>query len=145
MILQKTLDKLEYGVVLGQVATFTHSAPARKKVLQSLPATSFYDADLSLQTTRQATDLFRLDVHLDLSIDEIEEICLQAKIYSTLSCGQLLKIKRQLSASRHIKKVLSAQFDEIDTSILQAKASLLFKFWWGFKHYSFSSTYRTWF
>ena len=127
MILQKTLDKLEYGVVLSHIATFTHSAPARKKVLQLNPATSFSDADLSLETTKQVANLYRLDVHLDLSVDEIEEICMQARVYSTLSMGQLLKIKRQLSASRHVKKTLTADFENVDTSILQAKASLLYE------------------
>ena len=75
--------------------------------------------------TKQAYDLFQYESSFDLSVDDVSEICALAKVGSCLSMGQLLQIMRVLRTARNLQAALFVDHG-IDTSLLQAKAYLLY-------------------
>ncbi len=125
MINQKTLKKLQYFDILRDVSSFTISSIAKQKVQALLPANTFDEAIELISETRQAYDLFRFEQSFDLSVDDVKDACALAKVGSTLSMKQLLCVMRLLRTSRCLQAALFVDYG-IDTSLLQAKAYLLF-------------------
>lgn len=125
MINNKTLQKLQYFDILQQVSAFAISSVAKQKVLKTLPADNFEEAEKNLAETRQAYDLFQYETSFDLSVDDVSEVCSLARVGSCLSMGQLLQIKRILTTSRNLQTALFTDYG-IDISLLQARAYALF-------------------
>lgn len=125
MINKKTLNKLQYYDILQAISTFCVSSVAKEKVLALTPSNTFEDAQNLIAETRQAYDLFRFEQSFDLSVDDVKESCALARVGSPLSMGQLLGIMRILRTSRNLQTSLFVDYG-IDTSLLQAKAYLLF-------------------
>ena len=103
MINKKTLKKLQYEDILNQIASFSVSAVAKRKVLQPLPSENFDEAQNLLQETRQAYNLFQFETSFDLAVDDVKETCSLAKVGYCLSMGQLLQIMRTLRTSRNLQ------------------------------------------
>lgn len=125
MINKKTLKKLQYEDILNQIASFSVSAVAKRKVLQTLPSENFDEALNLLQETRQAYNLFQFETSFDLAVDDVKEICSLAKVGYCLSMGQLLQIMRTLRTSRNLQTSLFTDYG-VDVSLLQTRAYALY-------------------
>lgn len=125
MINNKTLSKLQYYDILNSVSAYSISSVAKEKVRQLLPATNYDQAMSLLSETEQAYSLFQFESSFDLSVDDITEVCALARVGSCLSMGQLLQIMRVLRTARNLQTALFVDHG-IDTSLLQAKAYLLY-------------------
>lgn len=126
MITEKTLQKLQYPLVLEDVSKFAISSIAVQKVLTMKPATTFEEMQLLQEETTQATRLFDFETSFDLSLDDITEIVSLVKIGSCLSMGQLLAVMRTLRTARLLQAALMKDYDGIDIGLLQAKAGTLY-------------------
>lgn len=125
MINNKTLNKLQYFDILKEVSSFSISAVAKSKVRALLPSNSYDEAITLITETKQAYDLFRFETSFDLSVDDVSDVCALARVGSCLSMGQLLQIMRVLRTSHNLQSALFVDYG-IDTSLLQAKAYLLY-------------------
>ncbi|MCM1533471.1 MAG: endonuclease MutS2 [Corallococcus sp.] len=125
MINLKTLQKLQYFDILQSVSAYCISSVAKSKVTDLLPADDMQQASRLILETQQAYDLFRFESSFDLSVDDVSEICALARVGSCLSMKQLLQVMRLLRTSRNLQTSLFVDYG-IDTSLLQAKAYLLY-------------------
>lgn len=125
MINYKTLSKLQYFDILDAVSAYAISSVAKSKV-QALRPSAEYDQAINLiAETKQAYDLFQYETSFDLSVDDISDVCSLARVGSCLSMAQLLQIMRVLRTARNLQTDLFVDHG-IDTSLLQAKAYLLY-------------------
>lgn len=125
MITEKTLQKLQYPLVLEEVSKFAISSIAVRKVLDMKPANTFEGMQLLQDETTQATRLFDFETSFDLSLDDISEIVSLVKVGSCLSMGQLLAVMRTLRTARLLQSALMKDYG-IDIGLLQAKAGTLY-------------------
>lgn len=125
MINNKTLTKLQFFDILDAVSAYSISSVAKSKVRKLRPSADYAEATALLTETKQAYDLFQYESSFDLSVDDVSEICALAKVGSCLSMGQLLQIMRVLRTARNLQAALFVDRG-IDTSLLQAKAYLLY-------------------
>lgn len=125
MITEKTLQKLQYPLVLEEVSKFAISSIAVRKVLGMKPANTFEEMQLLQDETTQATRLFDFETSFDLSLDDISEIVSLVKVGSCLSMGQLLAVMRTLRTARLLQSALMKDYG-IDIGLLQAKAGTLY-------------------
>lgn len=125
MINRKTLSKLQYFDILSAVSAFSISSVAKNKVLSLRPSANYDEAMTLITETKQAYDLFQYESSFDLSVDDVADVCALARVGSCLSMGQLLQIMRVLRTSRNLQTALFVDYG-IDTSLLQAKAYMLF-------------------
>lgn len=125
MITEKTLQKLQYPLVLEEVSKFAISSIAVRKVLDMKPANTFEEMQLLQDETTQATRLFDFETSFDLSLDDISEIVSLVKVGSCLSMGQLLAVMRTLRTARLLQSALMKDYG-IDIGLLQAKAGTLY-------------------
>lgn len=125
MITEKTLQKLQYPLVLEEVSKFAISSIAVRKVLDMKPANTFEEMQLLQDETTQATRLFDFETSFDLSLDDISEIVSLVKVGSCLSMGQLLAVMRTLCTARLLQSALMKDYG-IDIGLLQAKAGTLY-------------------
>lgn len=125
MITEKTLQKLQYPLVLEEVSKFAISSIAVRKVLDMKPANTFEEMQLLQDETTQATRLFDFETSFDLSLDDISEIVSLVKVGSCLSMGQLLAVMRTLHTARLLQSALMKDYG-IDIGLLQAKAGTLY-------------------
>lgn len=125
MITEKTLQKLQYPIVLEEVSKFAISSIAVRKVLDMKPANTFEEMQLLQDETTQATRLFDFETSFDLSLDDISEIVSLVKVGSCLSMGQLLAVMRTLRTARLLQSALMKDYG-IDIGLLQAKAGTLY-------------------
>lgn len=125
MINDKTLTKLQFYDILNAVSAYAVSSVAKDKVRNLLPATSYEQALVLLAETKQAYDLFKFESSFDLSVDNIADVCALARVGSCLSMAQLLQVMRVLRTARNLQASLFVDYG-IDTSLLQAKAYLLY-------------------
>lgn len=125
MITEKTLQKLQYPVVLQDISEFAISSIAADKVLRMKPAQSFEEMKMLQEETAQATRLFDFETSFDLSLDDITETVSQIKVGSCLSMGQLLAVMRTLRTARLLQASLLKDYG-IDIGLLQARACTLY-------------------
>lgn len=125
MITEKTLQKLQYPVVLQDISKFAISSIAADKVLRMKPAQSFEEMKMLQEETEQATRLFDFETSFDLSLDDITETVSQIKVGSCLSMGQLLAVMRTLRTARLLQAALLKDYG-VDIGLLQARACTLY-------------------
>ena len=125
MINEKTLKKLQYADILRQISAFSVSSIAKGKVENLLPADSFDEAKRLVEETKQAFDLFQYETSFDLSVDDVKDACVLARVGSCLSMGQCLQIMRTLRTARNLQTALFVDYG-VDTSMLRAIACRLF-------------------
>ncbi len=126
MINDKTLTKLQYAEILTMVSKYAISSIAMQRLLDTLPCQNHSEALLLLKEVDQARQLYDHNSSYDLSIDDTSMISEMARVGSTLSMAQLLCVMRQLRTARLLQGQLIEGIGGIDTSLLQAKASLLY-------------------
>lgn len=126
MVNSNTLKKLQYTDILQQVSQYAISSIARQRILDTLPCTEYEETVTMLQEVEQAYQLYGYHSSFDLSIDDVTQISQLARVRSTLTMGQLLCVMRQLKTSRLLQNSLLTPINNVDTSILMAKASLLY-------------------
>lgn len=103
---EKTLLKLEYGIVLARAALFAVSQTAKQKLLDAKPETDL-DKIIFLQTlTGEALEYINRSAIPDFSLDDITEAAQKARVVSTLSMRELLRVMRLLRLSRVLKATL---------------------------------------
>ncbi len=126
MITNKTLNKLEYFTVLGNLSSFAQTKLAQDEIAHLLPAASFEEAQELLNQTYQEAQFYDVEDSPDCSIDDCSQILLQARVDSTLSMGELLRVMRLLRTARLVQSTLCKQYEKIDTTALQSQAALIY-------------------
>ena len=126
VINEKTLQKLEYQQILERLSAYVVSGYAKRLCLAMRPCDSFDLAHNSLCETQQAMTMYNYQVSPDFSIDDVTEILSRAKVASTLSMRDLLCVMRLLRTSRLLYKSLTTPVGDVDTSILRARAGMLY-------------------
>lgn len=125
MIIEKTLKKLEFDVVLTQISQYAKSTLAKQSVLEIKPAESFDNAVFLIDELKQAYDLYDFYSDFDFAIDDITEIANKARVLSTLSMGQLLTVMRSLKTARNLQNSLLKDYP-VDTDILKNFAGTMY-------------------
>ncbi len=126
VINSKTLSKLQYDDILAMVSKYAISSIAMQRTLDILPCDNFDNAKVLLAEVSQARQLFDYSSSFDLSIDDVTLISEQSRVGSVLSMAQLLCVMRQLRTARLLQNQLLEPINNIDTTLLMSKASLLY-------------------
>ncbi len=103
--INKTYSRLEFDKVLGVIAAFAISDEAREAVTDSTP--SKYLSDAFLQNSKTASIIEILSKNSSISLvheDGIAAVVLRAQKGSTLTMGELLRVKNLLQNGRLLRK-----------------------------------------
>jgi len=103
---QKTIQKLEYNAVLQRVSEFAVSHTAKEKVLATVPSDDVDNIEYLLNLTQETRRYVDNAIMPDFNFDDITEAAQKARIVSTLSMKELLRVMRLLRLSRGTKATL---------------------------------------
>ena len=99
----KCIKALEYDKIAAEVAGFTSSSAAGRKLCAFVPQGDFDEASRLLTQTFEADKaLYEYSVSPNFAVDDISDCLERAKVLSTLTMGELLKIARVLKVGREI-------------------------------------------
>ena len=109
----KTLKTLEYDKILSFIESFADSSFACEKIRETKIFNDLALANEELDKVKEAFDLMYLhSVMPNFSMDNIKNIISRAQVYSTLSMGDLLKVKNVLRVSRQVKTLITSVTNE---------------------------------
>ncbi len=124
--MKKVYQKLQLDNILQQVAKHAISDVAKNKILTALPSNEIDVVRHLLSETAEACrNISVYNINPDFSFDSVKDIADKAKILSTLSMSELLKVMRILRISRLVASALTSVNDEKIT-ILPNMASGIF-------------------
>ena len=111
---KQVYDLLEFNRIKEAVASCAVSQRTKREVISSYPSFNKEEIKVSLAFTQEA-DLMLNKFLLNplVAIDEIDEILEKARIDSTLTMGELLKVARVLRSARIAKSTVESAPDEI--------------------------------
>jgi DNA mismatch repair protein MutS2 len=123
---EKTLATLEYGKVLSRVAAFAASVSGRDAVLSARPHTDLARANAELQYTAEChTLLSRRGINPAADFDPADAIIEKCRVYSVLTCGELLKLARVLRVARLIKTAVTPAAESLKLPNVAAAADAI--------------------
>jgi len=106
----KTLVTLEYAKVLAAIRHFTDSSLASKQAEQLPIYKDITLANVELSKVQEAFDLLYVrSVRPSFAIENIASILEKARIFSTLSIADILKVRNNLRAGRIIKHTIEQE------------------------------------
>lgn len=124
--MKKVYQKLQLDNILQQVAKHAISDVAKNKILTALPSNEIDVVRHLLSETAEACrNISVYNINPEFSFDSVKDIADKAKILSTLSMSELLKVMRILRISRLVSSALTSVNDEKIT-ILPNMASGIF-------------------
>ncbi len=124
--MKKVYQKLQLDNILQQVAKHAISDVAKNKILTALPSNEIDVVRHLLSETAEACrNISVYNINPEFSFDSVKDIAYKAKILSTLSMSELLKVMRILRISRLVASALTSVNDEKIT-ILPNMASGIF-------------------
>ena len=124
--MKKVYQKLQLDNILQQVAKHAISDVAKNKILTALPSNEIDVVRHLLSETAEACrNISVYNINPEFSFDSVKDIADNAKILSTLSMSELLKVMRILRISRLVASALTSVNDEKIT-ILPNMASGIF-------------------
>lgn len=120
---QKAINKLEYMQVMNRLSEYAVSYSAKQTILKMVPISDYISAVNLLNQTLEADKYITMyNICPDYSFDSINDIAEKAVVNSTLSMGELLKVKRMLKISRLIHSQLSTPINECHLLFEMAEA-----------------------
>ncbi len=124
--MKKVYQKLQLDNILQQVAKHAISDVAKNKILSALPSNEIdVVRHLLFETAEACRNISVYNINPEFSFDSVKDIADKAKILSTLSMSELLKVMRILRISRLVVSLLTSVNDEKIT-ILPNMASGIF-------------------
>lgn len=120
--MKKVYQKLQLDSILHSVAKHAISDVAKQKIVNTNPSNNVEEIRHLLCETQEACrNLSVYNINPEFSFDSVKEIADKARIFSTLSMAECLKVMRILRISRLVMSVLTSVADEKIT-ILPAMA-----------------------
>lgn len=111
--MKKVYQKLQLDAILQRVSAHAISNVAKNKIINSLPSNKIDIVKHLLAETAEARrNISVYNINPEFSFDSIKEISDKAKILSTLSMAELLKVMRILRISRLVMTSLISVKDE---------------------------------
>src|SRR5690554_5576717 len=109
-MVKKTLEILEFDKVLSEVATFTDSSLASKQVQESPIYKDIKIIDIELNKVQEAYNLLYIrSVNPTFSVDNIILVLEKAKIFSTLTIAEIIKVRNTLRTARLVKQAIERE------------------------------------
>ena len=100
---KKSLDTLEYGKILAELAVFAQSEGGKRDALSLAPKTTLEAAERELSLTAEADRiLFDFSVNPSFAVDEIDEVLQKADKGAVLSIPEILRVGRALRIARRV-------------------------------------------
>jgi DNA mismatch repair protein MutS2 len=116
MIIDKTLKTLEYDKILNLMLPFTSSETGKRRILETVPQTTYEAALNELNLTVEADKvLYQHGINVSFTFDEITDQAARSKKLSVLTMGDLLRIARLLKTAR----IVYSGIDDINDSSLE--------------------------
>ncbi|MEG2086334.1 MAG: endonuclease MutS2, partial [Clostridia bacterium] len=113
MINSLAIKKLELVSVLKEASTYTQSISASEALMSLQPSSDYEKVNFLLAQTNEAKRLINYyGICPGFNFDTIIQVADKAKILSTLTMGELLRVKRMLSTARSVY----SSFQSIDDS-----------------------------
>lgn len=112
-MVKKTLEILEFDKVLAEIATFTDSSLAGKQVQESPIYKDIKIIDIELNKVQEAYNLLYIrSVNPTFSVDNIILVLEKAKIFSTLTIAEIIKVRNTLRTARLVKQAIEREPEE---------------------------------
>lgn len=124
--MDKLYKKLQLDVILRQVSAHAISDVAKNAIINTIPTNNAEEIRQLLSETEEACrNISVYNINPEFSFDSVKEISDKAKVLSTLSMAELLKVMRLLKISRLVMSALTSVADEKIT-ILPTMATGIF-------------------
>ena len=124
--MKKAIKKLELETILNQAAFYAVSNVAKEEISLTNPSCNADEVKFLLSQTEEALRFLNVyNINPEFSFDSVKDIAAKAKILSTLSMAELLKVMRILKISRNVMSALTSVSDE-KLSIIPQMASGIF-------------------
>lgn len=125
-MMDKLYKKLQLDVILRQVSSHAISDVAKNAIINTIPTNNAEEIRQLLSETEEACrNISVYNINPEFSFDSVKEISDKAKVLSTLSMAELLKVMRLLKISRLVMSALTSVADEKIT-ILPTMATGIF-------------------
>ena len=124
--MKKAIKKLELETILNQAAFYAVSNVAKEEISLTNPSRNADEVKFLLSQTEEALRFLNVyNINPEFSFDSVKDIAAKAKILSTLSMAELLKVMRILKISRNVMSALTSVSDE-KLSIIPQMATGIF-------------------